>query len=197
MTERPTLTLTINLTAPKDAKDTAIFIEQRVCVDVRRMLRDIESDELHELLRAIGDHMAASDFLEVFEDWSALADKTGTRPLTDRGIILLDIFVERAEKIGRLPDEYEPQWVDDFRADVDRLHRLICDGENVEAVDLLREMTPGQGLRRYAEQQNLFPSATGLPRVEPTVSTRSETNPDWASDPMVRPVRSDSVRTEQ
>jgi hypothetical protein len=174
MTERPTLTLTLNLTAPRDARDATVFIEQRVCVDVRRMLRDIESDELHELLRAIGDHMAASDFLEVFEDWSALADKAGTRPLTDRGIILLDIFVARAEKIGRLPDEYEPQWVDDFRADVDRLHRLICEGENVEAIDLLREMSPGQGLRRYAEQQNLFPSAAGRKADRP-------------SDQMVRP----------
>lgn len=160
MSERPTITLFLDIHAAP-GKDVVLQSQEcRARIDIKAMLRSLEGDEIDLLLRSIGEHMAGSDFLAAFEDWSAVTDKDGDRPLTDLGMKLLDLFVARAEKIDRLPDEFEPPWVDEFRADIDRLHRLVCDGELVEAVDLMRTMAPDQSLRRLADQRNLFPPRT-------------------------------------
>lgn len=44
-----------------------------------------------------------------------------------------------------------------FEIELDRLHELICEGRNREAIELMREMFSNYDLRSYDAQRNLFP----------------------------------------
>ncbi|HEV2501449.1 MAG TPA: hypothetical protein VGV39_00140 [Mesorhizobium sp.] len=97
---------------------------------------------------------AASELLESLEDRTAKLINDEWQ-LTERGTILLDLMVERAHALGRLPEEYEPDWIGDFRTDAERLQRLIAECRVDEALALLQSMVPDQGFMSPAAAKML------------------------------------------
>lgn len=136
------------------AKGNARLVDATIKLNLKQIVREMELCEAQELVSLLGQTLAASDFLDAFND----PDHPGieeTQRLTDRGIIILDMFVERAVKLKRIPDDYEPDWVGDLRGSVDRLQRLIVEARVDDALDLLREIVPDQDFLSPAAEKML------------------------------------------
>lgn len=117
-------------------------IEYRI--DPPAFIRGLDEDDFREVMAAIAE-MPGTDIVDALEDHAAqpvtYEGKT-VQPLTDRGTVLLDCMVARAQELDRLPEDYVSPQMRDFAGDIDRLHEAICDGRTADACALLREMCP-------------------------------------------------------
>ncbi len=110
--------------------------------NVAHIVSVLDAESRANLFALLVKQSAADDLLD------ALADKTlpeihGEAQLTESGTKLLDVMVSRAHALGRLPDEFEPEWVSSFRDEAERLQRLIAECRVDEALAQLHDMVPG------------------------------------------------------
>lgn len=129
--------------ADAGASIVPLVVEYRI--DPIELVRSLDADDRRELLEAIACVMAGSEVVDAFEDHASVPARHEGRevqPLTDRGTVWMDCFVERAWQLDRLPDDYVSQEMLEFATEIDRLHEAICDGRTADACALLREMAP-------------------------------------------------------
>lgn len=118
--------------------------ETRFTIDPVALVKALEPEDRDELLLALA-AIPGSEFVEALEDKAAApvrSDGKFVLPMTERGFVILDCFVERAVRLDRLPDDYESPAMRAFGDDADRLHEAICDGRTADACALLRQMVP-------------------------------------------------------
>jgi hypothetical protein len=128
-----------------NARSSIVHLDQEFGIDPVELVRSLDTDDCRELLEAVALVMDGSEVVDAFEDQSAVATKYEGRdvlPLTSRGTVLMDCFVERARQLGRLPGDYVSEAMMEFASDIDRLHEAICDGRTDDACALLRQMAP-------------------------------------------------------
>lgn len=116
--------------------------------DPATFIRSLEPEDQDEFVRAIVT-VAADNFIDALQDYN-LPEIKGAPQLIERGTILMDVFVARAEKLGRMPDEYESAWVTKFRTEAAHLQRLIGERDIDGALAQLAEMVPGDTLLQPA-----------------------------------------------
>ena len=135
------------------APDAGAKVE--VWIDAKIMVGSLDGDQQKELLLLLADEIAGSEFVEAFELEGASGD------LTDRGSVILDCFVERSKKLDRLPEDFEPGWVAEFRCDLDHLQDLIVEGCVDDALDLIRQAVPDNDFLSNAARKMLAAQRAG------------------------------------
>lgn len=102
---------------------------EKTADDYRRHIMDRIVGDLDQLPQR-----AAVAALREWTGWEACARQI-VRAELDTGRVVTSEF--HASEIAKVEAVSE-----DFERDVDRLHRLICEGRRQEALDLLRDMAP-------------------------------------------------------
>ncbi len=138
------LTLTMATKPLRDTDPVHVESVEIAIPDASRFVRSLDSEDHAALIRALAETLPASDFVEAMEEGAA--DELGAQPLSAAGDALLDEMVKRAGTMKRLPDDYEPDWVADFRASAARLQIFIAAGDTDAALDLLADMAPDSEL---------------------------------------------------
>lgn len=128
-----------------------------VAIDPKRPVHHLDADGRVALIAAARDAMTATGFVEAtLADGARDLDELHKGDCKPAGIAVLDIIVNFAARIRRLPDDYESDEMRAFDRETDRLYDAIVEGRRGDAIEILSELT-GERLRRVAEQRNLFP----------------------------------------
>lgn len=133
--------------------DAKIFHDVDVQIDFKELVNQLEADQRMELVAALGKAMAGDDFIDSFADHNAApakVDRETLMAMNDTGTKLMDLFVARAAAFRRLPDDYEPDWVEALRRDARRLHEAICEGRAADADEILRGIVPDHDFPSFA-----------------------------------------------
>ncbi|RWO57161.1 hypothetical protein [Mesorhizobium sp.] len=132
----------------------ARITEAAISVDLKVAVADMDPEDRQRLIVLLADELNGDEIVEAFDD---VEDKQigGANQLTARGTLVLDHFVERATKLGRLPDDWEPDWVSELRGEIDRLQRLIVEGRTDDALQLLRDIAPDHNFLSPAAEKML------------------------------------------
>lgn len=141
-------------------QNSFVVSEMQIAVDLKQWVEWLETKQMKQVFALIVSAAAVSDLLEALED-PELPERNSARQLTEDGTALLDIFVERAKRIDRLPEDWEPDWIVTLRSEAERLHEAICEGRTDDADALLREMVPDQYFRPVKAQQWLAAARNG------------------------------------
>ncbi len=127
-----------------------------IVIDVARFIKNTDDFDTAAFIAALTKEMAASDFIDAVLQADSDDRQMKESDCDDRGIAILDAFVEVARRLDRLPDDYESDEMRRFDEATDRLYDAIVEGRRDDAIDILKSVTGGY-LRSVAEQRNLFP----------------------------------------
>lgn len=110
----------------------------------------------NRIIAAFASEMTANAFVDALLRADSDDKDLKNSDCDDRGLAILDVFVEVARRLNRLPDDYESGEMRRFDEETDRLYDAIVEGRRDDAIDILKGTT-GTYLRSVAEQRNLFP----------------------------------------
>ncbi|WP_054308949.1 hypothetical protein [Mesorhizobium sp. 1M-11] len=110
--------------------------------NIAHIARVLDDESRRRLFAPLVEQSAADDLIDALAD-KKLPEIHGKAQLTDSGTKFMDIMAARAHALGRLPEEFEPEWVSNFRTEAEHLQRLIAECRVDEALAQLHEMVPG------------------------------------------------------
>ena len=141
--------------------EVAQIAEATVVVDLTKAVAKMNVKEKQKLVALLGNSLNGEDFIAAFEDADA-PERKRCGKFTDRGILILDSFVEHAADLDRLPEDYEFDAMVAFEVSASRLHKAIWEGDRQLASDILRECGVKELLSDAAAQM-----VGSFPNVQP------------------------------